>query len=91
MEACIASPHWEACKTCLNNDSQYGCLIKEKIPLSLHLGDWILCDDYIRTIQLCSICNEPTGRGEDDSLYLNDGNEPICERCYYEAYEHLDV
>jgi len=46
MEGCIASPHWSACKTCKNNDYHYGCLVKEKINLSLHLCDWILCDDY---------------------------------------------
>jgi len=45
-EGCIASTHWEACKTCANFDDAYGCVIKEKIPLSLHLGDFILCGDY---------------------------------------------
>ena len=28
-----------------NNDSEYGCVIKEEIPLSL-MGDFILCGDY---------------------------------------------
>ena len=46
MEGCIASPHWQACQTCRNNDRHYGCVIKERVPLSLHLGDFILCDDY---------------------------------------------
>jgi hypothetical protein len=46
MEGCIAYPHWKACKTCKYNDSRYGCVIKERIPLSLHEGDFILCDDY---------------------------------------------
>jgi len=46
MDGCIASPHWQACQTCRNNDVNYGCVIKESIPLSLHLGDFILCDDY---------------------------------------------
>ncbi len=45
-DGCVASPHWEACKTCKNNDNSYGCVIKELIPLSLHLGDFIICDDY---------------------------------------------
>jgi len=44
-EGSIGSPHWEACKTCSNNDSEYGCVIKEEIPLSL-MGDFILCGDY---------------------------------------------
>ena len=46
MEGCIATPHWEACETCLNHDDTHGCVIKEKIPLSLDLGDCIICDDY---------------------------------------------
>ena len=46
MEGCIASPHWEACATCRNNDPDYGCVIKEKIPLSLYNGEFIICDDY---------------------------------------------
>ena len=47
MEGCIGTPHWEACETCANIDSQGGCNVKEEINLSLHdLGDWILCDDY---------------------------------------------
>ena len=43
---CIGTALWKACKTCRNNDSTYGCVIKESIPLSLHLGAWILCGDY---------------------------------------------
>ena len=46
MEGEIATPHWKACETCRNNDEVYGCVIREKIPLSLYLGDFILCDDY---------------------------------------------
>jgi len=35
---------------------------------------------YPGTLQLCSICNEPTGRCEEDSLYANDdSDEPLCE------------
>ena len=52
MEGCIASPHWEACETCLNYKYQYGCVIKEEIPLSLYLGDWIVCDDYQKNMDL---------------------------------------
>jgi len=46
MEGCIGTTHWEACETCRNFEKQNGCVIKEDIPLSLHLGDWMLCDDY---------------------------------------------
>lgn len=41
--------------------------------------------------QLCSLCDEPVRRCEDDSIYLDDRDEPICEECYYKANEHLDV
>ena len=46
MKGEIANPHWKACETCRNFSEPYGCVIKEDIPLSLHLGDFILCDDY---------------------------------------------
>ena len=46
IDGSIATPHWEACETCKNNDKHYGCVIKEDIPLSLYLGDWIICEDY---------------------------------------------
>ena len=50
MEGCMAAPHWEACETC-EHFGKNGCVIKEEIPLSLHLGDWILCDDYEKKTQ----------------------------------------
>ena len=46
MKGCIGTPHWEACDTCTNFDNILGCVRGEVISLSLHLGDWILCDDY---------------------------------------------
>ena len=45
MENCIASPHWEACNTCKFHGDN-GCN-KSFVDLSVHLGDWILCDDYL--------------------------------------------
>lgn len=39
---------------------------------------------YPGTRQLCSKCEAPTGRCEDDSLYSEDG-EPLCEECYQEV------
>lgn len=45
MEGCIASPHWEACNTCLNLGNN-GCKLSS-ISLEVHqLGDWIICEDY---------------------------------------------
>lgn len=45
-DAAIASPHWEACETCTLFLPHLGCTRSEDINLSLHLGDWIVCDDY---------------------------------------------
>jgi len=41
-------------------------------------------NNYPGTRQLCSMCEKPTGRCEDDTL-LNEDNEPICEECYKEV------
>ena len=38
-------------------------------------------NNYPGTKQLCSMCDEPTGRCEEDALWLED-EEPICEECY---------
>ena len=42
--------------------------------------NWNACN-YPGTRQLCSKCDEPTGRCEDDSLWSDDG-ESLCEECY---------
>jgi len=39
---------------------------------------------YPGTRQLCKLCDEPTGRCEDDSMYDSD-NGPLCETCYLGA------
>ena len=40
-------------------------------------------------IQLCGLCDEPTGRCEDDSLTVYDVDEcetiTVCQRCYNDA------
>lgn len=38
--------------------------------------------EYPGTRQLCSICNEPTDRCEDDTLWVDD--QPVCEACWQE-------
>jgi len=38
---------------------------------------------YPGTRQLCCKCEEPTGRCEDDSLYIDDEG-PFCEICWEE-------
>jgi len=37
---------------------------------------------YPGTRQLCAECGEPTGRCEDDSLYNEYEQGPLCECCY---------
>ena len=38
---------------------------------------------YPGTRQLCSRCEQPTGRCEEDSLAIEDGG-PLCEECWKE-------
>ncbi|MHC4188365.1 MAG: hypothetical protein ACYSUB_01595 [Planctomycetota bacterium] len=38
--------------------------------------------NYPGTLQLCSVCNEPTDRCEEDAIWSEDG-EPLCEKCYH--------
>ena len=41
--------------------------------------------NYPGTRQLCSGCDEPTGRCEDDSLYAESDEDrqfPLCEECW---------
>lgn len=48
MKGAIASPHWEACETCVwSRNGGKGCDQEGTMSLSLHpLGDWIICDEY---------------------------------------------
>lgn len=41
---------------------------------------------YPGTRQLCSECDQPTGRCEENSLYAHDMG-PLCEQCYEQARE----
>jgi hypothetical protein len=53
--------------------------------------EYINAREYPGTRQLCYCCEEPTGRCEEDSIYLAsihpDGTDlgPLCEDCY-ESY-----
>ena len=38
--------------------------------------------NYPGTRQLCVLCDQPTGRCEDDSMYADDGQGPLCEECF---------
>lgn len=43
--------------------------------------------NYPGTRQLCSLCDQPTGRCEEDSIYLDEDSDPVCESCWTEAHE----
>jgi len=45
MKGEIANPHWGACESC-GHYGRHGCNLAH-IDLSLHLGDFILCDDFV--------------------------------------------
>ena len=44
--------------------------------------------NYPGTRQLCSSCDEPTGRCEEDSIYTSDDEGPLCETCWHEMDEY---
>ena len=43
---------------------------------------------YPGTRQLCAFCDQPTGRCEEDAIYLEDGQGPLCEECYHKCDEY---
>ena len=47
LDSAIASPHWGACNTCARLGGDNGCML-EHIDISVYLGDWIVCDDYVK-------------------------------------------
>jgi hypothetical protein len=38
--------------------------------------------------QLCSNCDQPTERCEEDSIFLEDGTGPLCPGCYHNTEEY---
>ena len=54
--------------------------VKRAMSQSEH-GEWNSYN-YPGTLQLCCQCDEPTGRCEEDSIYLDDDTGPLCESCY---------
>ena len=58
---------------------------------------YINAREYPGTRQLCSLCEEPTGRCEDDSIYLDPEFEtqgslgPLCESCCEEIINSYKI
>jgi len=48
--------------------------------LSQNAHEAINARHYPGTRQLCCDCDEPTGRCEEDSIFIDD-HGPLCERC----------
>jgi hypothetical protein len=44
-------------------------------------------NNYPGTLQICVMCNAETGRCEEDSIYIDEDSEPVCEECYAAAQE----
>lgn len=38
---------------------------------------------YPGTRQLCALCDQPTGRCEEDAMYGEDEVGPLCEECWH--------
>ena len=46
--------------------------------LHQHEHEAINAREYPGTRQLCATCDEPTGRCEEDSIFTEDGDGPLC-------------
>lgn len=44
---------------------------------------------YPGTRQLCARCEEPTGRCEEDAIYTDAGDGPLCETCWHADPEYI--
>ena len=42
-----------------------------------------------KKIQLCVTCEEPTERCEDDAIYTEDGDGPLCLECWHKTPEYI--
>ena len=54
-----------------------------------HEHEAINAREYPGTRQLCHTCDEPTGRCEDDSIYTEDGDGPLCLECWHKTPEYI--
>lgn len=44
---------------------------------------------YPGTRQICVLCDEPTGRCEEDSICVDSVDGPLCEECYRKTPEYI--
>ena len=54
-----------------------------------HEHETINAREYPGTRQLCETCDEPTERCEEDAIYTEDGEGPLCLDCYHKTPESI--
>ena len=54
-----------------------------------HEHETINAREYPGTRQLCETCGEPTERCEEDAIYTEDGEGPLCLDCYHKTPESI--
>ena len=47
--------------------------------------------EYPGTRQLCERCGEPTERCEEDAIYTDSGEGPLCAECYNTADQSMSL
>ena len=54
-----------------------------------HEHEAINAREYPGTRQLCVTCDEPTERCEEDGIYAEDGDGPLCVECWRKTPEWI--
>jgi hypothetical protein len=54
-----------------------------------HEHEAINAREYPGTRQLCATCDEPTERCEEDGIYTEDGEGPLCVECWHKTPEWI--
>lgn len=54
-----------------------------------HEHEAINAREYPGTRQLCATCDEPTERCEEDGIYTEDGEGPLCVDCWHKTPEWI--
>lgn len=54
-----------------------------------HEHEAINAREYPGTRQLCATCDEPTERCEEDGIYTEEGEGPLCLECWHKTPEYI--
>jgi hypothetical protein len=66
-----------------------GVLIEIMIARHQHEHGAINAREHPGTRQLCATCDEPTERCEEDAIYTEEGDGPLCLECWHKTPEYL--